>query len=505
MPTGRGHGDAAGRRGRATRTANGGTRRQRRGPPKVQWGFGARKPPPLHCAAASVRLVPITSVSVQNAGMVGRAVTPGMVAVLPVSELVSGGSETGSALSSLLSSSASFSGYVPLPAPPASPECAQTTVQDAASEGLSCAAEAMPLALSAADGRQWLVATARERAIETPQKRSLRRYADLYADTRPRGWSRRSDTNQPSPVVAPELEEPSLSMELLQPDTVQLSTAAVLSEPLPEPESAVSPQAAGSASPSPESAVSPQAAGSASPSPESAHVGSSSRFPPRAGKLWKLVQAKHMKVRRMGSRDLEEVARSWVDAERGKAATSIQSHVRGRQERAKIVQAQERLLNTVIGLQRLHRAYKNCGPPPAMLWTATLAMLAAKEREEARPEEADKATEEQLIDDQVQEQEGHEQDVAEASVQAFEVSRITPSDRVREFLAIPPRQTSDAEVAAVVAALKAAKVTPSAWVGELQEMASQTIEDSNVLEDFFLPACVKKLQRQVEPMRAKEE
>jgi hypothetical protein len=436
-----------------------------------------------------VRLVPITSVSVQNAGTVGRAVTPGMVAVLPVSELVSGGSETGSALSSLLSSSASFSGYVPLPAPPASPECAQTTVQDAASEGLSCAAEAMPLALSAADGRQWLVATARERAIETPQKRSLRRYADLYADTRPRGWSRRSDTNPPSPVVAPELEEPSLSMELLQPDTVQLSTAAVLSEPLPEPESAVS----------------PQAAGSASPSPESAHVGSSSRFPPRAGKLWKLVQAKHMKVRRMGSRDLEEVARSWVDAERGKAATSIQSHVRGRQERAKIVQAQERLLNTVIGLQRLHRAYKNCGPPPAMLWTATLAMLAAKEREEARPEEADKATEEQLIDDQVQEQEGHEQDVAQASVQAFEVSRITPSDRVREFLAIPPRQTSDAEVAAVVAALKAAKVTPSAWVGELQEMASQTIEDSNVLEDFFLPACVKKLQQQVEPMRAKEE
>lgn len=450
-----------------------GRAKRRREPPKVHWGFGAQNP---NCAAAPVRLVPITSVTVQNAGTVGRAVTPGMVAALPVSGGTSDGGETGSELPSSLSSSASFSGYLPLPAPPARGGSRHAS-----------AARAMPLALSASDGRQWLVATAGERAIDTPQDRSLRQYADLYADTRPHGWSRRDDANPPSPVVAVDVEEPSLSLAATE--HVPRSTLAVSSELEPESESAVSSQQA-----------SPNI-----PSPESSHVDSSSCSMPRVGHLWKLVQARHMQIRRTGSRDMEAVARSWVDIERDKAATAIQSHVRGRQGRAQFFAAQERLLNTVIGLQRMHRAQKNRGPAPAMLWTATLAMLAAQEQKEAQQEEAKKAKEEQLEDEQVQEQEGNQPDVVEVPTLAFEVARTTPSDRVREFLAAPPRNTSDAEVAAVVEALKAAQVPPSAWIDELQEMASQPIASSNVLEDFFLPACVKKLQQKTDPMCASNE
>ena len=104
---------------------------------------------------------------------------------------------------------------------------------------------------------------------------------------------------------------------------------------------------------------------------------------------------------------------------------------------------------------------------------------------------------------------GVEEEHSDATT-ALLASRRAPDDLVREFLSaphtstrmMPPRETTDEEVTAVVVALKAAQVQPSTWVDELQEMVSECDDPLQVLEEHFLPACMKKLQQQTQTPEA---
>ena len=335
--------------------------------------------------------------------------------------------------------------YQPQPAPPVAPVRGRPAGLDAVAM--------MPLALSASShGRGWLAAN----------DASLRHYAELYADTHPRAWDREDYSNQRLPSLSP--VRPKLLPELV-----------------PEPAEPPRPSAGSPAVLAQSCGVSPTSSRSGLP----------------AGKLWKIVQAKHKKLARMNSREVGDVARSWVDVKREKAATSIQAYTRRHQARARLFEARERRLNTVIGLQRMWRMNKIRGPAPKMLWTATLAMLVAKEEKEAK-----RGSEKQPADDPVRSQpETGQEATAEApkpepeeadAEPRREAPRLTPNDRVREFLAALPRETSEDEVAAVIAALKAARLEPVTWVDELREMGV------NVLEEYFLPACLKKLRQHAE-------
>ena len=342
---------------------------------------------------------------------------------------------------------ASFSGYEPLPTPAAGP-------MRGGPGGLD-AVDLMPLAFS--HGRGWL----------SDNDVSLRHYAELYADTHPRAWDREDyHSIQRLPSLSP----------------VRRNYPKLVPELAPEPAEIPSPSAGSPA-------VSADSHCSGSPA-------SSGRSGMPAGKLWKLVQAKHKQIARMNSREIGDLARSWVDIERDKAATSIQSYTRRHQARARLFEAKERMVSTVIGLQRMWRINKIRGPPPAMLWTATLAMLVAKEEREAK-----QGSEKQMADDPVQSHLDTCQEATEApqpepeegnAEPRREGSQLTPNDLVREFLTALPRETSDVEVTAVVTALKAARLKPVTWVDELREMGVK------VLEEYFLPACVKKLHQHTE-------
>ena len=475
-------------------------RAQRRNkPPTISWGYGAQKPN----GHSVERLVPITAASSQNAGTVGRAVTPGMVF------------EPSSPPSSSPSSRSSPfpGGYAPLPAP-ASPsegffEPDATEVFGAGSSAGEWATDHVPLALSASHGGHgWLNG-------DKTSDSALCFYADMYADTRPPPPRRR---RQPPHALesGDSLVAPSPIPMLLDGEEGPSSSRAPAPMLLLEPEAEPEPHAEGQpeASPPPPSPVgpSPSSPGETGAALDAAtESGDADDGPPpakaqvkeRVCVLWKMVRAQQKKIARANSRDMVNITRTWIDLEQERAAVQIQAFMRGRQGRLHFRLSYEKMLETVVGLQRMRRAKKNSrGQPPAMLWTAILAVLADKEKKAELKAAQQAAKEIHEKEDNQQEPESAEMeaggDNGELSPTAT-LSKRTPTELVHDFLATRDSNATIEQAEAIVLAFKAAKLMPSRWISELQDMALQSrgaAEGSRVLEDFFLPACLSKMQRQ---------
>ena len=418
--------------------------------PQVSWGTGAQRPDKNKSIA---RHVPITSL--QNAGAVGRAVTPGQIMVVR---------------SSL--SRSDFSGYAPLiiassPEAPCAADNFFLPDADDVSSAIPWEEGRVPLALSRCSVSR---CQASWHNTERTSDSALRFYADVYADTRP--------SHAPIEQQEQLLGTHSSSMDS-SPDSPsrQLENAALEPEPelKPEPE----------------------------PEPESPKAGK--RGPRKGGVLWNKLRAQTSALREGNSRDEGSIVRSWVEVEQEASATKIQSWIRSRQARAQFLAAVAEMLRVVVNLQRLYRRYKTMGPPSAMMWTAMLATLLAKEERDGPAKPAVEKTVGQEPEPEPEPVEERELSMMEQHLQ----QPRTPQDFVRVFLAKLPglELIGDLDVAlgAVVTAFEVAGYDSSTWESELVEMELQghNLEEGQqrALQDIFLPACMKKHAKEYKAWR----